>query len=54
MKDGVYRLVIDTKNQVVTGTLANGVSLGKLGITVTDGFYGRHVTKTIKYSASPA
>lgn len=50
--DGVSNLVIDTKNQVVTGVLTNG-NQGRLGITVTDGFTADTVTKTIKFNASP-
>ncbi len=52
VSDGVSNLFIDYKNQVVTGTLTNG-QLGRLGITVTDGFTADTITKTIKFTASP-
>jgi hypothetical protein len=54
LKDGVSNLVIDTKNQVITGTLAGGGTLGRLGITVTDGKSASTITKTINLlTASP-
>lgn len=54
LKDGITNLVIDTKNQVITGNLAGGIDLGKLGITVTDGKSASTITKTIALiTASP-